>query len=144
MRNAIIEGVEKAHYKAEVPKVRVGDSVDVHVRIVEGSKERIQLFSGVVIADAGVGVSRMVTVRRIVSGEGVERVFPLNSPKIAKFESTRSGHVRRAKLYYLRDRVGKKQRLRDRRRGLGLVAKPEAAVAAGTPGTAAAAPAAKA
>ena len=135
MRNAIIEGVEKAHYKAEVPKVRVGDSVDVHVRIVEGSKERIQLFSGVVIADAGVGVSRMVTVRRIVSGEGVERVFPLNSPKIAKFESTRSGHVRRAKLYYLRDR----------RRGLGLVAKPEAA-APGTPAAApaAAAPAAKA
>lgn len=126
MSNPILAALEKTQLKTGIPALRVGDSVDVHVRIVEGAKERIQLFSGVIIAVAGNGLTQMVTVRRIVSGEGVERVFPVHSPKIAKIEVTRSGDVRRSKLYYLRDRVGKKQRLRDRRRGLGAVEKPVA------------------
>ena len=130
MRNALIAAVEKSSQKAEVPAFRIGDTVDVHVRIIEGAKERIQVFNGVVIALAGAGVTRMVTIRRIVAGEGVERVFPVHSPKISKIEVVRSGDIRRGKLYYLRDRVGKKQRLRDRRRGLGtVVAAPEAAAA---------------
>jgi large subunit ribosomal protein L19 len=98
--------------------ISVGDTVDVHYRIVEGEKERIQVFQGVLIAMRGRGVNRMVTVRRIVANEGVERVFPLHSPRIAKIEIVRQGDARRAKLYFLRDRIGKSRRLRDRRRGL--------------------------
>jgi len=117
----IIKAVEASHIKADVPKISVGDTVDVHVRIIEGSKERIQVFNGVVIAMSGTGLNASFTVRRIVANEGVERIFPLHSPKVAKVEVKRQGHTRRAKLYYLRDRVGKKRRLRDRRRGLGTV-----------------------
>jgi large subunit ribosomal protein L19 len=114
----IIQAVEAAHLKSELPRIDVGDTVDVHVRIVEGAKERIQLFSGVVTSRKGSGITQSITVRRIVANEGVERVFPLHSPKVSKVEVKRQGHTRRAKLYYLRDRVGKKRRLRDRRRGL--------------------------
>ena len=102
----------------EVPRViddfQIGDTVDVHQRILEGSKERNQVYSGVVIARRGEGMRESFTVRRIVQGEGVERTFPLHSPKIAKVEVKRTGRVRRAKLYYLRDRVGKATRLRER------------------------------
>src|SRR5258708_24070391 len=91
---------------------QVGDTVDVHQRILEGEKERTQIFNGVVIARRGDGARAMFTVRRIVQGEGVERVFPVNSPKIAKIEVKRGGPARRAKLYYLRNRVGKSNRLR--------------------------------
>jgi large subunit ribosomal protein L19 len=101
--------------KPEVPKFDIGDTVDVHQRILEGQKERVQVFSGVVIARRGEGMRESFTVRRIVQGEGVERVFPLHSPRIAKVEVKRTGKVRRAKLYYLRDRVGKATRLRERR-----------------------------
>jgi large subunit ribosomal protein L19 len=101
--------------KSEVPAFDVGDQVDVHQRILEGQKERTQVFSGTVIAKRGDGMREMFTVRRIVQGEGVERVFPVHSPKIAKIEVKRTGKVRRAKLYYLRDRVGKATRLRERR-----------------------------
>jgi large subunit ribosomal protein L19 len=94
---------------------QIGDTVDVHQRILEGAKERIQIFQGVVISRKGEGLQEMFTVRRIVQGEGVERVFPLHSPKIAKIEVKRTGEVRRAKLYYLRDRVGKATRLRERK-----------------------------
>ncbi|MBL8826028.1 MAG: 50S ribosomal protein L19, partial [Planctomycetaceae bacterium] len=90
-------------------------TVDVHLRILEGEKERIQIFSGTVIARAGSGSREMFVVRRIVQGEGVERKFPVHSPKIAKVEVKRKGISRRAKLYYLRDRVGKAQKLRERR-----------------------------
>jgi large subunit ribosomal protein L19 len=115
MSQQILELVEKSSLKTEVPQFAVGDTVDVHTRILEGDKERIQIFSGVVIARSGSGSRAMFTVRRIVQGEGVERKFPLHSPKIAKVEVKRSGIVRRAKLYFLRDRVGKAVRLRQRR-----------------------------
>ncbi len=118
MSQDIIKSVEQAQLKAEVPQIKVGDTVDVHFRIIEGEKERIQIFQGVVLAIKGAGLNRMVTVRRIVANEGVERIFPLHSPKVSKIEVKRSAHVRRAKLYYLRERVGRKRRLRDQRRGL--------------------------
>jgi len=107
--------IEKANLKPEPPKFEVGDTVDVHTRIMEGEKERIQIFNGVVIAKSGSGTREMFTVRRIVSGEGVERKFPIHSPRIAKVEVKRSGVVRRAKLYFLRDRIGKAVRLKERR-----------------------------
>ena len=122
MSQAIIQSVEQAYLKTDQPKVHVGDTVDVHVRISEGAKERTQIFNGVVISMRGQGLTEMVTVRRIVANEGVERVFPLHSPRVAQIEVKRRGHVRRAKLFYLRERVGKKRRLRDRRRGLGHLA----------------------
>lgn len=128
MTHPLVQAAEKAHLKTDLPALSVGDTVDVHLRIVEGSKERIQIFNGVIINIQGNGVTRMITVRRIVANEGVERILPLHSPKIAKIEVKRQGHIRRAKLFYLRDRVGKKRRLRDRRRGLGnVVAEPGAA-----------------
>jgi len=99
--------------KDNIPTFEVGDSMDVHVRITEGNKERIQVFSGVVIARKHQGLRETVTVRRLVAGEGVERVFPLHSPSVEKFEITRRGNVRRAKLYYLRDRVGKETRIKE-------------------------------
>ena len=104
--------------KADLPNLSVGDTIDVHQRIIEGGKERTQVFQGVLIGMKGRGINRMITVRRIVANEGVERIFPLHSPKVAKIEIVRHGDARRAKLYYLRDRVGKSRRLRDRRRGL--------------------------
>jgi large subunit ribosomal protein L19 len=119
MSDAILQAVQAAQLKTDLPAIRVGDTVDVHVKIIEGAKERVQVFTGVVIRQQGRGLERTFTVRRIVANEGVERVFPLHSPRIVKVDIKRSGHVRRAKLYYLRDRVGKKRRLRDQRRGLG-------------------------
>jgi len=115
-----IEAVVESQLKpeAEFPDFSIGDTVNVHVRIIEGDKERIQVYQGVLIAANGRGINRMVTVRRIVANEGVERVFPLHSPRIAKIEIVRRGDARRAKLYYLRDRVGKSRRLRDQRRGI--------------------------
>ena len=102
----------------EESKYAVGDTLNVHYRIIEGEKERIQVYQGVLIAARGRGTNRMITVRRIVANEGVERIFPAHSPRIAKIEVVRRGDARRAKLYFLRDRVGKSRRLRDRRRGL--------------------------
>ena len=107
--------VEAPHLKAEPPQFAIGDTVDVHTRILEGSKERIQVFTGVVIGKSGDGSREMFTVRRIVAGEGVERKFPLHSPRVAKVEVKRHGVARRAKLYYLRERVGKGTKLRERR-----------------------------
>jgi large subunit ribosomal protein L19 len=107
--------VEDAACKKDITDFEIGDTVDVHQRILEGQKERTQVFNGVVISRRGHGMSAMFTVRRIVQGEGVERSFPLHSPKIAKIEVKRTGTVRRAKLYYLRGRVGKATRLRERK-----------------------------
>jgi len=118
MSQALIEQIEAEQIKTNLPKVNVGDTVDVHCRIIEGSKERIQVFTGVVIKMQGRGLTATITVRRIVANEGVERTFPVHSPRIATIEVKRQGHVRRAKLYYLRERVGKSRRLRDKRRGL--------------------------
>ena len=101
--------------KKDIANFEIGDTVEVHCRILEGQKERIQIFSGVVIARSGSGASEMFTVRRIVQGEGAERKFPLHSPKIAKIVVTRSSRVKRAKLYYLRQRTGKAVRLEERR-----------------------------
>ncbi|HTN74316.1 MAG TPA: 50S ribosomal protein L19 [Pirellulaceae bacterium] len=115
MSQQILALVEKSSLKAEVSKFAIGDSVDVHTRILEGEKERIQIFSGTVIARSGSGTREMFTVRRIVGGEGVERKFPVHSPKISKIDVKRSGVVRRAKLYFLRDRVGKAVRLKEKR-----------------------------
>ena len=116
----ILESVVAHQLKSEddLPNLSVGDTIDVHQRIIEGGKERTQVFQGVLIGMKGRGINRMITVRRIVANEGVERIFPLHSPKVAKIEIVRHGDVRRAKLYYLRDRVGKSRRLRDRRRGM--------------------------
>lgn len=116
MSQELIEIVEKPSMREELPAFEIGDTIDVHTRILEGDKERVQIFNGVVIARSGSGVREMFTVRRIVAGEGVERKFPIHSPRIAKVEVKRSGVVRRAKLYYLRDRTGKATRLKERRR----------------------------
>jgi large subunit ribosomal protein L19 len=116
MKNRFLKLVEDAALRKDgIPPFQIGDTVDVHLRILEGAKERIQIFNGTVIGRRGEGTREMFTVRRIVQGEGVERTFPLNSPRIAKVEVKRTGTVRRAKLYYLRDRVGKATRLRERK-----------------------------
>jgi len=107
--------VEKEHLKEKVPSFNVGDTVDVHVKIKEGEKERIQIFNGVVIARKGSGIRESFTVRRIVQGEGVERTFPIHSPLLGDIQVARAGKVRRAKLYYLRDRTGKATRIKEKR-----------------------------
>ena len=119
-RTKIIESVVADQLKpaAEVPNLRIGDTIDVHYKIIEGDKERIQVFQGVLLAKTGRGIHTMITVRRIVANEGVERQFPLHSPRIAKLEIIRRGDSRRAKLHFLRERFGKARRLRDQRRGL--------------------------
>ncbi|MBU6294411.1 MAG: 50S ribosomal protein L19 [Planctomycetes bacterium] len=109
------KSTEAAKISRTIAAFQVGDTVDVHLRILEGEKERSQVFTGVVIGMKGSGANEAFTVRRIVQGEGVERVFPLHSPLIAKLEVRRTGVVRRAKLYYLRKRVGKATRLRERK-----------------------------
>ena len=114
-RTAILKEVEKSSLRSDPLVFEIGDTVNVHTRIQEGEKERIQIFNGVVIARRGSGTRELFTVRRIVAGEGVERSFPVNSPKIAKLEVVRHGRVRRAKLFYLRDRMGKSVRLVERR-----------------------------
>jgi large subunit ribosomal protein L19 len=116
MTNKLLESVESAHLKKDVPQFEVGDTVDVATRIIEGEKERIQIFGGTVIMKKGRGMNEMFTVRRIVNNEGVERIFPLHSPFISKVTVRRSGETRRAKLFYLRDRVGKSTRLAETRK----------------------------
>ncbi len=115
MSQELINRVEARAKKENVSQFEIGDRVNVHCKILEGDKERIQVFNGDVIARSGSGVRETFTVRRIVAGQGVERKFPLHSPRIAKIEVLRSSVVRRAKLYYLRDRVGKATRLEQRR-----------------------------
>ena len=116
MTNRLLENVEKAHLKGDAPVFEVGDTVDVATRIVEGDKERIQIFSGTVIMKRGRGINETFTVRRIVNNEGVERIYPLHSPFIAKVTVKRGGETRRAKLFYLRDRVGKAVKLTEKRK----------------------------
>lgn len=116
MSQDLMKLVEASSLQENPPQFEIGDTVDVHTKILEGNKERIQVFNGTVIARSGGGSREMFTVRRIVAGEGVERKFPVHSPRIAKIEVKRSSVVRRAKLYYLRDRVGKAVRLKERRR----------------------------
>lgn len=111
MKTQLLDAVESKGIKENVPHFEVGDTVDVHCKIVEGDKERVQVFSGTVIARRGRGMNEMFTVRRIVNNEGVERIFPLNSPNVLDVRALRSGKSRRAKLYYLRKRAGKSVRL---------------------------------
>lgn len=113
--NRIIDDIEKDYIKDEKPVFEIGDTVDVHVKIVEGEKERVQVFSGVVIARKGSGIRENFTVRRTVQGQGVERIFPLNSPNIVDIKVNRKARVRRSKLYFLRSRHGKAARLKERR-----------------------------
>jgi len=115
MSQKVLELAEKSSLKANVPEFEIGDTVDVHTKILEGNKERIQVFTGIVIARSGSGSREMFTVRRIVAGEGVERKFPLHSPRIDKVDAKRKSVVRRAKLYYMRERSGKATRLVERR-----------------------------
>ena len=111
----IIDVLEKEQLRSDIPEFRAGDTVKVHVKVVEGSRERIQVFEGLVINRQGGSVRETFTVRRIASVVGVERVFPLHSPRLAKIEVTRRGIVRRAKLYYLRNLTGKAARIREKR-----------------------------
>ena len=108
--------LEQTQMKAELPDFRAGDTVRVHVRIIEGARERVQAFQGVVLGISGSGVRRTFTVRKVSSGIGVERIFPLHSPRIDNIEVVRHGRVRRAKLFYLRKLRGKAARIRERRR----------------------------
>ncbi len=109
----IIEQINKENIKSEVPKFNVGDTVRVSVKVIEGTRERIQAYEGIVIAKRGGGISETFTVRRISFGVGVERTFPLHSPKVADIKVVRKGAVRRAKLYYLRSLTGKAARIKE-------------------------------
>lgn len=110
-----LELINGAHARTDIPDFKPGDTVKVHVRVVEGNRERVQVFEGVVIARNGSGLDASFTVRKLSFGVGVERVFPVHAPIIQKIEVTRRGDVRRAKLYYLRDRVGKSARIKEKR-----------------------------
>ncbi len=111
----VIEAVTKEQLKTDVPQFRGGDTVRVHVKVVEGSTERIQIFQGVVLRRTGSGIDENFTVRKLSQGVGVERTFPIHSPRIARIEVARRGRVRRSRLYYLRNRSGKAARIRERR-----------------------------
>ncbi|KUK13877.1 MAG: 50S ribosomal protein L19 [Synergistetes bacterium] len=111
----IIREIEREYMRKDIPDFRPGDTVRVHLKVEEGGKERVQVFEGVVIARCGGGLRETFTVRKVSGGVGVERIFPLHSPSIEKIEVVRRGVARRAKLYYLRERVGKSARLRERR-----------------------------
>ena len=111
----IIEALDKEQLRSDIPEFRAGDTVKVYVKVVEGTRERVQLFEGVVISRSGSGVREMFTVRRISYGVGVERTFPVHSPRLEKIEVARKGIVRRAKLYYLRNLTGKAARIRELR-----------------------------
>ena len=110
----LMQSFNEKYLKAEPPKVEVGDTVRVHIRVKEGNRERIQVFEGTVIAKKHGGIAETFTVRRVSYGVGVEKVFPVHSPVIEKIETVRSGKVRRAKLYYLRDRVGKSAKIKEK------------------------------
>ena len=116
MNQALLDKIEKEQYRKDSAEFGVGDSVRVHTKVVEGDKERIQIFQGLVISRKGGGARQMFTVRKISGGIGVERMFPLNSPSIDRIEVERHGRVRRAKLYYLRDLRGKAARIEEKRK----------------------------
>ncbi len=111
----IMDTINKEQCKSEVTDFAIGDTVKVSVKIVEGTTERIQAFTGVVIARKGGGIQEAFTVRRVISGLGVERTFPIHSPRVASIEVVRKGKVRRAKLFYLRDKIGKAAKVKERR-----------------------------
>ena len=110
----IMKNITEEQIRTDLPELKIGDTVKVHFKVREGSRERVQVFEGSIISKRGAGVSESFTVRRISYGVGVERVFPVNSPKIDKIEVVRQGKVRRAKLYYLKDRVGKATKVKEK------------------------------
>jgi large subunit ribosomal protein L19 len=112
--NEIIKAVEKQQLKTDLPEMKIGDTLKVYVKVIEGTRERVQVFEGYLIARKGGGLTETITVRRVTYGIGVERTFPVHSPRIDKIEVVRNGRVRRAKLYYLRDRVGKAARIKEK------------------------------
>ena len=112
---SVLDKIRKEQVKSDVTEFNIGDTIRIHVKIIEGETERIQQFQGTVIAKRGSGIEETFTVRRVQAGQGVERVFPVNSPRIDKIEVVRRGQVRRAKLYYLRDKVGKAARVKELR-----------------------------
>lgn len=114
-KQAILDSVAQPFLREDAPDIKPGDTVRVHVKVREGGKERIQIFEGTVLAVRNGGVAKSVLVRKVASGVGVERTFPIHSPMVEKFEIVRRGRVRRAKLYYLRDKVGKAARIREKR-----------------------------
>ena len=114
LMNSIIKEIENEYLKKDLPEINTGDTVKVMVRIVEGNKERLQAFEGVVIKKTGEGARKMITVRKVFQGIGVERVFPVHSPRIDSIKVLRKGDVRRAKLYYLRERTGKATRIKEK------------------------------
>jgi large subunit ribosomal protein L19 len=111
----VLDKINKEQVRDDIADFNVGDTVKVYSKIVEGKTERVQMFQGTVIAKKGSGVQEAFTVRRVISGLGVERVYPVNSPRLVKIEVTRKGLVRRSKLYYLRDKIGKAARVKERR-----------------------------
>ena len=112
MQNRLIQSVEQVHVRSDVPYFQIGDTIVIHQKLLDGAKERVQTFEGAVIARQGYGIRETVTVRRLVQSEGVERIFPVHSPRIARIEVVKAGVVRRAKLYYIRERVGKKTKIK--------------------------------
>ena len=125
MSNIILNAIEKPQLKQGIPAFRVGDTIKVHAKVVEGDKERIQIFEGVVIGRQGGGSREVVRVRKLSYGVGVERLFPLHSPMIDKIEIAKEGKIRRAKLYYLRELRGKAARIKEKERALASVAGPD-------------------
>lgn len=113
-KSAVIQKLEEEQIKKDIPNFCIGDTIRVHTRIIEGEKERIQMFTGTVIARKGTGISETFSMHRVAYGEGMERVFPLHSPRIAKIEIIKEGDVRRSKLYYLRGKLGKKSKVKGR------------------------------
>ncbi len=118
----LIESINAESLKTDLPVMDIGDTINVHIRIVEGEKERIQIYQGVLISRKGRGINESIIVRRVVDDMGIERTWPINTPLISKIEVVRRADARRAKLYFLRERQGRSRRLRDRRRGLKHVA----------------------
>lgn len=110
----IIKNITEEQIRTDLPQLNIGDTVKVYFKVIEGTRERVQMFEGTIISKKGTGISETFTVRRISYGVGVERIFPVNSPKIDKIEVSRTGRVRRAKLYYLRDRVGKATKVKEK------------------------------
>ena len=125
MNITILNAIEKPQLKQGIPSFRVGDTVKVHAKVVEGDKERIQIFEGVVIGRQGAGSREVVRVRKLSYGVGVERLFPVHSPMIDKIEIAKEGKIRRAKLYYLRELRGKAARIKEKERALASVAGPD-------------------
>ncbi len=113
--NKIIKAIEQEQMRSDLPELEIGDLVKVFVKVIEGTRERLQGFEGYIIARRGGGVKETITIRRVSFGVGIERTFPLHSPKIASIEKVRSSKVRRAKLFFLRDRVGKAAKLKEKR-----------------------------